>query len=404
MKNVSRNNCEIMKIAYILPIGWGGVPHYTAGLASAISKHAEVVVLKPKDANDELFSEDVKVIHAFKHIHFSRNRIAENLSPKNFASLLSFKFIKIIDKIKPDVVHFPELYPQTCVPAFLFRIHKKYSIVSTLHAVFDVPLHLHLLRNLLRRTNLLWSAIEVATELTKRLVQSDIIVVHTEKQKQILVSRGMNPTKVVVIPHGVLSCFNREKIENKDKANDNYVLFFGRIVETKGIEYLINAIPIVSREIPDVKIIIAGEGAIPLHLRSVILREADRFEIYNKYIPNEMVPKLFRRSKVVVLPYTRFLGHSGVLTIAFSFGKPVIVTRVGDFPKLVSDRKEGLIVPPRDVEALANAIIKLLKDDELRKQMERNSLKKANELSWENIANMYMEVYKKALSFRRRRT
>jgi len=177
-------------------------------------------------------------------------------------------------------------------------------------------------------------------------------------------------------------------------VDNNYrILFFGYILRRKGLEYLIKAEPYVSKEVPNIKIIIAGEGNITPYLKYI--QDPSKFEIYNEYISDQMVAELFVQSDVVVVPYTFHLGHSGVLTIALSFGKPVIVTNVGDFPNIIRDGREGFVVPPKDPKALAEAIIKILQDDKLRKRMSKNALKRAKELSWDNIAKMHVKVYEK---------
>ena len=378
-------------MAYILPISWGGIPHYTAELANAASKYADVIVLKPKDSNDELFSKDVEVINAFKSMHFTRKSRRAAFSPKNLINFFSFVNIKLIDSTKPDIIHFPELYPQSSIFAFLYRIHKKYPIVSTLHATFefifkDCP----------------YGIISVISRFTKSLVKSDKIIVHTEQDKNTLIKRGVNPTKIAVIPHGVYSLFKKYKNGNDAWSQENCILFFGYIGGNKGVEYLIKAVPIVSQVIPDIKVIIAGEGNFSKY--SKLIEDHSKFEIYNEFIPNKKVPELFQRAKVVVLPYTYHRGHSGVLNIAFAFGKPAIVTNVGSLPEMVEYGKSGLIIPPKDPEALAEAIIKLLKDDELRKKISINALKRAEALSWDNIAKMHIKVYEEVLNERRSRS
>jgi len=387
-----------MKVAYILPISWGGIPHYTAELTSAVSKYANVIVLKPKDPNDELFSEDVKVINVFKPMHFSRKQKISVFSSKNIINFFSFRNIKLINEIKPDIIHFPELYPQSSIFTFLYRLHRKYPVVSTLHATFKSPLEL------LSAKNLVYGVLASFTELTKYLVKSDAIIVHTKKDKDTLVRRGVDPNKIAVIPHGAYTFFKKYETWKNVGSQKNCILFFGYIGENKGVEYLIKAIPIISQVIPDIKVIIAGEGNFSKY--SKLIEDSSKFEIYNEFIPNEKVPELFQRAKVVVLPYTyhKTTGHSGVLNIAFAFGKPVIVTNVGSLPEMVEYGKSGLIVPPKNPEALAEAIIKLLKDDELRKEMSRNALKRAEELSWDNIAKMHIKVYERVLNERRSRS
>lgn len=381
-----------MKIVYILSISWGGIPHYTAELANAVSKYADVVVIKPKDSNNDLFLENVEVIDAFEPLYFSRKEKIKAFSFRNIINFLSFRNIKLIDEIKPDIIHFPELYPQSSIFAFLYRIHKRYPIVSTLHATFESPL------SLLRTKNFTYGVLASITESTKYLVKSDRIIVHAQGNKDTLIKRDISPKSIAVIPHGAYSFFKKYD-ENETESEKDCVLFFGYIGENKGVEYLIKAVPIISQEIPDIKVIIAGEGDFSTYLKYI--EDKSKFEIYNEFIPNEKVSELFHRAKFVVLPYTYHQGHSGVLTVAFSFGKPLIVTNVADLPNLVEDGKEGLVVPPKNPGALADAIIKLLRDDELRRNMGENSYKKAQELSWDNIAKKHIRVYEEMMHRRK---
>ena len=77
-----------IKVAYVLPGSWGGHPHYTAELANAISKYAEVYVIKPEDPNDELFNENVNIIHGFRPVMFSRKEILKStFSPTNIIGI-----------------------------------------------------------------------------------------------------------------------------------------------------------------------------------------------------------------------------------------------------------------------------------------------------------------------------
>jgi starch synthase len=111
---------------------------------------------------------------------------------------------------------------------------------------------------------------------------------------------------------------------------------------------------------------------------------------------------LLQRSSVVVLPYIE-ASQSGVIPTAYGFKKPVVVTDVGSVPEAVEEGKTGFVVPTRDSEALAHAVIRLLKDEKLRRQMGENAYKKLKEdFSWDNIAQRTLEVYRKAIQARRR--
>ena len=378
-----------MKVVFIISYSKGGLPHYAAELANSIAKNEniEITVFKPKDLDENIFSDNVKIVNVFESVYMEKNlKIIRNIR-----TFKSFKEVKLINKIKPDIIHIhSSLLP---LPIFLslYRIDRNYPIIITLHAIFSIfnfqfsdlkdPLKLGAYFSQLTALNTIKSASK--------------IIVHTIQDRIEWSKRGLDPKKIVVIPHGAYSFFKEIGDENREGSQeDDAILFFGQIRESKGVEYLIKAMPIVWKKLPNVKAIIAGEGNISEY--SKYLRDK-RFEVINKFIPNQVVSRLFRQAKVVVLPYAYHQGHSGVLTIALTFGKPVVVTAIGSLLDVVKNGREGLVVPPGDPKALADAIIKILEDDMLRKKMSRNALKKAEELSWDNIARKHIRVYGEVL-------
>lgn len=345
-----------------------------------------MIVLKPNDSNDKLLSEDVDVINAFKPIYLPKKNQIKAFSYRNIKSFFSFRNIKMVNEVKPDIIHFTNLYPHLSLFTFMYKLHKKYPMVCTLHSTPKSPLPSPAIFGF---PGFLLQFISIHT---RRLVKADEIIVHTDENKDMLLSKGVSPSKVTVIPHGAYT-FLRDYAdpECETKSKGNTILFFGYITKNKGIEHLIKAAPFISKEVPDIKIIIAGEGQLPN-----IIEDRGGFEIHNEYIPDEKVAELFQRAKVVVLPYIYHQGHSGVINVARAFGKPAVVTDVGDLPNLVEDGEDGLVVPPKDPEALANAIIKLLKDERLREKMGENASRKAEKLSWDNIAKKHIQVYEES--------
>jgi glycosyltransferase involved in cell wall biosynthesis len=176
-------------------------------------------------------------------------------------------------------------------------------------------------------------------------------------------------------------------------------LFFGRIWEYKGLEYLIRAEPLISEQVPDVEIVIAGEGEDFQRYRELMARP-DTFRVHNAWISNEQRAEFFNEAAVVVLPYVE-ATQSGVVPIAYAHGKPVVATRVGSLPECVDDGRTGLLVPPRDEHALAKALIRLLQDDELRREMGSAGRRKLNEeCSDEIVAAKHLEAYRRAVQAR----
>ena len=142
------------------------------------------------------------------------------------------------------------------------------------------------------------------------------------------------------------------------------LLFFGFVRPYKGLEYLIQALPLVLAELP-VHLLVVGEfWTAPVFYT----RYAQDFGVesaitfINRYITNEELGPYFDLADVVVLPYIS-ATQSAVVQLAFGFSKPVITTRVGGLYEIVQDRVTGLIVPPQDEVALAAAIVRYFREE-----------------------------------------
>jgi glycosyltransferase involved in cell wall biosynthesis len=98
------------------------------------------------------------------------------------------------------------------------------------------------------------------------------------------------------------------------------------------------------------------------------MRHPERFLILNRYIRDDETVQLFQSASVVVLPYIES-SQSGVIPLAYTYGKPVVATAVGGLPEMVIHGVTGLLVPPRDERQLADAIVMLLGNDALRRKM-----------------------------------
>jgi len=179
------------------------------------------------------------------------------------------------------------------------------------------------------------------------------------------------------------------------RLKKNSVLFFSRIAPYKGVEYLIHAAKLVKRQIPDITVTIAGDGDFTKY--RMMIGPDNSVIVLNRYIADNEVAELFQRASVIVLPYTDG-SQTGIISIAATFKKPVIATDVGTFAKMVENRKTGLIVPPRDPNALAEAMISLLTNDKLRREMGENAYKMVTQkFSWDDIAQKTVKVYEEAI-------
>jgi glycosyltransferase involved in cell wall biosynthesis len=213
--------------------------------------------------------------------------------------------------------------------------------------------------------------------------------------KHLLLQRLRIPSSTVhVVPHILIG---DEAAGQNVQEEENLILFFGRLWEYKGLEYLIRAEPLITSRVPQAKIAIAGRGEDFDRYRRMMLHP-ERFIVYNEYVSDEKRAELFRRASVVVLPYIE-ASQSGVIPIAYRFGKPVVATRVGGLPDMVDHGRTGYLVPPRDAKALAEALVLLLQDKELRSQFGKNGRRKINvECAPELVAHKTRIVYLQAMS------
>jgi len=352
-----------------------GFVYYDISLANALSRLEDVMLIVPKHKLDG-FIENVEVNTNLKIYHQPRFR-----NPMNLVTV--YKIIKQINDFKPDVIHLLGGH-HPWFNLILPLLRREYALVTTVH---DIKVHIGDKSSGKIPLFIFSLAVRYANR----------VIVHGEKLKRIMKERDNKSLgRIHVIPHGDFSFYKKftRRVVNEE---DGLVLFFGRIWEYKGLRYLIEAEPLISEKVPTGKIMIAGKGENFRKYQEMIVHK-EKFIIYNQFIPYEKVPELFQRASIVVLPYIE-ASQSGVVPLAYTFKKPVVVTDVGSISEVVDNGKTGYIVPPKDPKKLAEAIIDLLKDKEKRKKMGENGYKKTeNELSWDNIALKTVEVYKKAVS------
>jgi len=173
------------------------------------------------------------------------------------------------------------------------------------------------------------------------------------------------------------------------------ILFFGRAAPHKGLDYLVQAEPRITRKVPHARIVISAHGEDLERCRRMI-QDHSRFEIHKGFSTGEEMATLFQRCSIVALPYLCSTS-SGVLMAAHAFAKPVVATDVSGLSEYVEEGVTGLLVPPADVEQLAEAIVRLLSDDALRHGMGQNAKRWVQEWQ-EGITKKTLKAYEKAIS------
>lgn len=172
----------------------------------------------------------------------------------------------------------------------------------------------------------------------------------------------------------VYGCYNLDKnIDVKKQKEslgfskeDDVILFFGYVRKYKGLNILLDAFPDIIRSNPKAKLLIVGEfydSADKYYQQIDSLGIKEHVKVIQKFVPNEDVGKYYSIADIVVLPYLSGT-QSGVLNIAYGFGKPVLVTNVGGLAEDVIEGKTGYTVEPNNPSEITNSVKKFFSERE----------------------------------------
>jgi glycosyltransferase involved in cell wall biosynthesis len=181
----------------------------------------------------------------------------------------------------------------------------------------------------------------------------------------------------------------------KERKQDNSILFFGRLSPYKGVDLLLNAIPLVLEKHPNQHFVIAGSTSYDFQFDEALLSKLkNNITIINKYLSLEEVAALIDKCAFVVCPY-RDATQSGVLSTTFAFGKTVIANNVGSFSEYINDGINGLISEPETID-LAKKIILAL-DNNYYKTLEKNVASTYSKENLDTFGNIILSTYQNVI-------
>jgi glycosyltransferase involved in cell wall biosynthesis len=227
----------------------------------------------------------------------------------------------------------------------------------------------------------------------------DAVVAHSEQSAARLRNEvGLDPAKVRVVPHGAFDYLTRLPEEKPlppelEGAEGPVILFFGLLRPYKGIENLLEAFGQVAASNEAAELWIVGNPRIDA---GPLLRRASetggRVRTVTRFVDDAEIPAIFRRADLVVLPYLD-AEHSGVLYTGLAFGKPLLLSAVGDFPE-VAETGAARLVPPGDTAALAATLEELVGDKAARAEMAAAAASAAaGPYSWDEAARLTLDLY-----------
>lgn len=214
----------------------------------------------------------------------------------------------------------------------------------------------------------------------------DAILVPGSKHKEFFTKLGVSSDKIFIMPNvsnielSDKDYENKEKLKEKLELDDKKViLYVGRLIDLKGVDYLIKAFAKLIDKLENAVLIIVGDGPEKAKLESLVkdLNIENRV-IFTGNIDNDLLGGYYLSSNVFVLPsITTYFADACPLVVneAMYFGKPVITSDAVGTTFMIENGKNGYVVPERDSEALYEAINNVVSNPELEKKMSVNAKK-----------------------------
>jgi glycosyltransferase involved in cell wall biosynthesis len=227
----------------------------------------------------------------------------------------------------------------------------------------------------------------------------DRVITHSENGRARLLGEvGVDPARIVVVPHPVLRGDGAPEPPDRHGAGET-VLFFGLLRPDKGLDTLIEALPALVARVPGARLEVVGSPRMPiepLRERAAALGVADRITWDLRFVSDEEAAAAFGRARVICLPY-REIENSGVLAEALRHGVVPVTTAVGGLPEILEryDLPAGVAVDDR--VALAGRLAEALTDTGLRDRAAAGMRRARSELTWAHAAETHERVYREVL-------
>ena len=279
-----------------------------------------------------------------------------------------------------DIIHAHMTVPAGFAGVILSKIYRKPVLITCHGSDINIYPQIRVLRQFVKFA----------------LNKSDVVVTVSNNLKNMVLNLDIKSDKIEVIKNGVdNSVF---KIEDKEQARsklgitnkEKIILYVGQLSKTKGLDYLLRAFETILTIKTNVYLFIIGDGSDAARLLTTVKSLGLENNVFlTGPRPNHEIPKWLAASDLLCLPSLNE-GLPCVILEALSSGRPVVATNVGGIPEILdNDATLGIMVPPKDEVALAEALTRALNT----KWNAHQISSKVSDLSWEKVAEKYLTVF-----------
>ncbi len=201
-----------------------------------------------------------------------------------------------------------------------------------------------------------------------------------------------------VIPNGIDVARYGDHVEPFPWAGDGTprILFVGRFEESrKGFRYLLRALPLVRQQFPKAKLIVLGSGR-PEKFEPLMERYGIDNVEFQGFVSQEDKARYYASADVCCVPSTGNESFGYVVVEPMAAGRPVVATNIPGYASVVTPGKDGILVEPRDPQALALALVRVLADRDLREHLVSNGRVCAEKFDWPQVAQRVLDAYERA--------
>jgi alpha-maltose-1-phosphate synthase len=377
-----------------------GLSNYTCYLARGLSLYCDVILYGLSYESYKItgasLQKRIKFCYLKKWLPQGHSRLAGLVG----VFLLFPILFNALSRMKYEIVHVQEHLPTFFLFIPMLKLRKK-KVCWTLHDVEIFPPTI----GIPGRIRILFLRIVSQPSLVAKY--ADEIIVHAESLKRQLIAKGIDENKIHVIRHFDYQYLLEDNVlstKPKEWLPSNYVLFLSYLTPWKGVEVLLDAAKIVRRQIgKDFNLVVAGEPYVGYRnvpfFKGLEAEDYRYIKILDRYISGPEIPSIINGSSFLVLPYKNDfqISVSGVIPLAYTFSKPVIVSRVPSLVEYVEDGKTGFIFDVDNSKQLANYIVELFSNRAKCTEMGNNAYQKViKDMSLERFSQDTWMVYRLA--------
>ncbi len=402
-----------MKICQIIysysPYNCGGADIYAENISKSLAKNGHesiVITTKPYTGINSLkptvgFIDGVKVYRFYPfNVYFIANDPKKNIMQKAVWSLLdtwNFHTYNVIKNIlimeKPDIVH---VHTPISISLSVFNSVKslKIPLILTIHDYFLICKRTFLLNgkgDICKNPNLICKSYR---KFSKEVINSrlDAVISPSEFTLNLLDKYGFfKDTKKIVLPNGINL---QEKPVDKIKNDYIDILYIGVIAKHKGVHHLVKAFSQINND--KLRLHIAGKGPLLNELKEIAEKD-NRIKFYG-WVSEDKKENLLRLADVSVLPSIWYENFPVSIQENFCYSTPVIGSKIGGIPELITNGYNGFLIEAGDHEKLKSILESFGKDKSILNQMGENAFKYVKKFEMQEHIDLLQKIYNDAIN------